>query len=690
MAKMKSLTASIVLSMLLSISGQAVALTTPAIELSLQAAPRDQLTFEELMRAEYSGGSPIDNRYFMPVGESAPAFHAFQGTLTVPQMVMEKSTSRYNAYRYFPGFSVDFFTYEGYLAPATRTLIVSPGNWSLILSPGKVWSEPGDNGMSRASFPFTLGSPPDRLTAGGEAHNGVATFLFDDTHVSSFRFQITQETAPDGDIFDMWGQYPMEYIPGPIENQETLAAEFAEELARQMPIHPWVELQSRYDPDILASFTAGLPPEETSAAGVVIDGVIYLQPSLTRYGEYPYPRYMHHGAMSISKSIGAGIAMLWLAQKYGEDVFELKIVDYLDVSAKHDGWNEVTFGDVLNMASGVGDNAPYRRPFDPYANEMGSNYRGFVLADSTAEKLPFAFASDNYPWGPGEILRYTSAQTFVLSAAMDAFLKSKEGPDAHLWEMLSAEVFRPIGVYHMTIIHVPNGFDNPGIPLMASGLRVTVDDVGKIVTLLQNGGQHNGKQLLSAAKLAEALYRTGQVIGLPSGKTFAYGDQAYHMSFWSIAHRTRDGRYFQVPFMSGAGGNTIFIAPNGVSTFVFTDFGKDSYSLNSPFVAESIRPYPGEGIRHGLLVANKGIVLIPESRRQTQVNHYLLLSWFVLTVGSIGFLLLDMARSTPTPRRSRLVWVLVTTLFGPFGLVAYLVFYKRSQHASIHEAKRMN
>ena len=683
----KLLTASIVLAMLLSISGQATALTTLATELSSQAASRDKLTFEELMRTEYSGSGPIDNRYFMPVGESAPALHEFQGTLTVPRAAMEKSTSSYSAYRYFPGFSVDFFSYKGYLVPATRTLIESPANWTLILSPGKVWSEPGDNGMSRASFPFTLGSPPDRPTAGGEAHNGVATFLFDDTRVSSFRFQIIQETAPDGDIFDMWGQFPMEYVPGTIENQETLAAQFAEELAKQMPIHPWSELESRYDPDVLASFTADLPPEETSAAGVVIDGVIYLKPSLTRHGEYPYPRYMHHAAMSISKSIGAGVAMLWLAQKYGEDVFDLKIVDYLDVSANHDGWKEVTFGDVLNMATGVGDNAPYRRPFDVDANETGYNYREWYMADSTAEKLAFAFASDNYPWGPGEILRYTSAQTFVLSAAMDAFLKSKEGPDAHLWEMLTEEVFRPIGVYHMSMMHVPNGVGNPGVPLMASGLRLTVDDVGKIVTLLQNGGQHNGKQLLSAAKLAEALHRTGQVIGLPSGKTFAYGDQAYHMSFWSIAHRTGDGRYFQVPFMSGAGGNTIFIAPNGVSTFVFTDFGKDAYSLNSPLVAESIRPYPGEGIHPDLLLANK-VVLIPENRRQTKVINYLLLSWFVLTVGSIGFLLLDMARSTPTPRRSRLVWVLVTALFGPLGFVAYLFFYRRPQHASIHEAER--
>jgi hypothetical protein len=32
-------------------------------------------------------------------------------------------------------------------------------------------------------------------------------------------------------------------------------------------------------------------------------------------------------------------------------VFELKITDYVKVTAEHDGWDEVTFGDALNMAT---------------------------------------------------------------------------------------------------------------------------------------------------------------------------------------------------------------------------------------------------------------------------------------------------------------------------------------------------
>ncbi len=565
---------------------------------------RGALTEPELTSPDVGAVEIVDYSWFLPVGESGPALHRFEGTLTVPRIEMQRSSYAYATERFFPGFSVGFVAVDDHLVPSERSIILKPDNWSLILSPGRVWSEPGDNGRSRASFPFTLGSPPDRQYGAGETHNGVAAFLFDDTSVSSFRFQITQETAPDGNIYDMWGQVPMEYQPGVIDDTGDIASSFAQEVADQVSVADWSDLEAQVDADVLDSFTAGLEPDEISAAGIVVDDVVYLQPSRTRSGDYPYPRYMQHGAASVSKSIGAGVAMLWLAEKYGEGVFDLRIADYLNVTADHDGWADVTFGDVLNMATGVGDNSPDRMPYDIYANEAGPNNRKFYLAETVTGKLDAAFAADNYSWGPNEIVRYTSSQTFVLAAAMDAFLKTSEGPDADLWERLSEEVFRPIGIHHMTMLAIPTGDGEGGVPYMASGLRLTIDDVAKITTLLQNGGTHNGEQLLHPTRTDDALYRSGQLAGLPTGKTFSDGDQAYHASFWSIAHQTDTGTYFQVPFMSGAGGITIFLAPNGVTTFVFTDANQDTYSLNSPAVAEAIRPYPTSGLANVVLIPN--------------------------------------------------------------------------------------
>ena len=70
-----------------------------------------------------------------------------------------------------------------------------------------------------------------------------------------------------------------------------------------------------------------------------------------------------------------------LAQKYGDEVFDLKIKDYVPVTAAHDGWERVTFADALNMATGIGDLAPQREPNDALADE--NKPKMFQMAQGT-------------------------------------------------------------------------------------------------------------------------------------------------------------------------------------------------------------------------------------------------------------------------------------------------------------------
>ena len=134
---------------------------------------------------------------------------------------------------------------------------------------------------------------------------------------------------------------------------DELRAAFADELSRQIPIRPWSELGEDYDSGHLATFHDRFHPWDISASGLILDGTVYLQPCLTRYGEYPYCRYMRYGAFSVTKSMAAAVAMLHLAEKYGEEVFDLKIADYVEIAAQHDGWEDVTFGNALNAAGGI-------------------------------------------------------------------------------------------------------------------------------------------------------------------------------------------------------------------------------------------------------------------------------------------------------------------------------------------------
>jgi CubicO group peptidase (beta-lactamase class C family) len=359
---------------------------------------------------------------------------------------------------------------------------------------------------------------------------------------------------------------------------------------------------------------------------------------MTRYGEYPYPHYMRHGVYSVTKSMGAAIAMLRLAQKYSDEVFDLKLVEYVEIMTDHNGWNEVTFGDALNMATGIGESPPQRKNPNFAGDEFKPRFYDFIMARSLQEKLDVCFSYPVYSWGPGEVTRYNSINTFLLSAAMDRFFKNQEGPDVHMWDMLHEEVFKSIGIAHLPIMHTvePNG--SRGIPLMFMGLYPTVDDIAKITMLFQNGGQHNGEQILHPIKTGEALYRRG-LSGFPTEETYPHGDHAYQLSFRGFPYRTTDGRFFQVPWMAGAGGNTVVVAPNGISGFVLTD--ANIYVPDSLVqVLETIRPFPGEGIRvDRLLLLPEKIRLLPETRRfAVIIDRGLLIGLILIAVTVTSFI----------------------------------------------------
>jgi CubicO group peptidase (beta-lactamase class C family) len=553
-----------------------------AAQAPVAAGPRDRLTADELLAAAHTGDGPVHNNYFLPVGHAAPALHVFKGILTIGDWSMFSANHGCaGVITTSSGFSVAFFTHGEHLVPAVRDIVQPPG--TIILSPGKVWSEPRDRGMSRASFPFVLVNESNNA-----AHNGLATFLYDDTRVSALRLQVVQETAAWAK-FDFWGQAPLTYTPGPLANEDALRAQFVSELQHQTAIRPWSELPASAGTTLLERFDGDAIPADISANGLIADGVIYLRGCHTRYGLYPYCRHMRHGVFSVTKSLGAAVALLRLAQKYGDEVFDLKIKDYVTVTAAHDGWERITFGDALNMAIGIGDLAPQREPNDPLADENKPKMSKWIRARTAKEKLDIGFSYDKYPWGSGEVFRYNSTHTFVLAAAMDSFLKRRAGPNAHLWNMVVTEVFHPIGILHTPMMHTLETDGGRGIPLLAFGLYPTIDDIAKLTTLLQNGGRYQGRQLLSASKLAEALFNA-ETTGLPTGAKNRFGDALYHLSFWSVPYRTNNGCSFQIPYMSGYGGNLVVLLPNGISAFRFADgFNFDVESM--VLAGEAVRSF---------------------------------------------------------------------------------------------------
>lgn len=545
------------------------------------AAPgttRDRLTAAELLAPPPdTAGRPIHNDYFLPIGPAAPPRHALRGVLTVPPFTAVSTHLGCDVRpQRNPGFSVAFFTDGGYLVPVLRDVV--PGT-RVILSRGWAWSEPADGGLSRASFPFVVVNDNNNFT-----HNAIATFVYDDTRVSSLAVQIVQETARWAKL-DYADRLPMTYAPGSITDEAAQRAELAAAVAGEVPMRPWSALGNA---PALAAFDGDTRTDDVSASGLVMDGVLYVRGCNTRYGPFPYCGQMRHGVFSVTKSLGAAVALLRLAQKYGDGVFDAELTDYLPAGA-HAGWNKVTFAQTLGMATAIGDEKPVREPNDLFADENRPKMFQFMGKRTAREKLDLALSYRHYPWNPGEVLRYNSTQTFVLAWAMDAYVKRREGAQANLWDMMRREVFRPIGILDTPLMRTHETNGAPGLPVLGYGMYLTVDDVAKLAGLLQAGGRHAGVQILSPTRLADALYQKDAGAGLPTGGINQFGEGRYHLSFWSIPYRAPAGCTVRVPFMLGYGGNAVMLLPNGISTFRFSDGG--NLDVDSMVLAgEALRP----------------------------------------------------------------------------------------------------
>ena len=534
-------------------------------------SPPVSINIDQLINENSAPRGPLPNSSFMPGNGAVAARHEFSGGLKLSAVNMEAKPDFQSRDvmgkdpKTFPGVTIQFISFQGDLIPIERGIIkpkldaVNNSFWEIIVQPGKVWSENDVADWSRASFPFVLMNSLE-----GESHNGIATFAYNNNEVTGLRFQIVNQTAPwyVREHFLAWGHIPAKLISMPVPDLETLKRNYALEKSSKYTIKPWSELEKK-----VGKFkTRGFEPAESKRyvvlTALIYDNVMYLKPCETNMGPYPYAENMRVGVWSVTKSILPSIGMLRLAQKYGPQVFELKIKDYVNITASHNGWDEVTFADALNMATGIGEgtnHADESMYVDYVETEKSMKFYG---ATSMQEKLDIAFQYKSYPWGPGNVARYRDHDHFILSVAMNNFIKAKEGATADIWELIKQEVFLPIHIYHAPTTRTiePNG--EKGVPIGCWGFFPTFDDLAKISALIHNRGKHNGEQILHFQKTNELFSDEG---AFEQNTHYENHRRKYKMGFHQIHFRGVDDKKLYLPYMAGMAGNNVLLMPGGMT-----------------------------------------------------------------------------------------------------------------------------
>ncbi|MCA9569957.1 MAG: serine hydrolase [Myxococcales bacterium] len=458
----------------------------------------------------------------------------------------------------FPTVTVDLVVTGGRLLPAHHDRIVTSSDsfWDVLVGPGAAWREADDGEWSRASLPIDL---VDRYF--NQVRNCVATFVYRGLETSDVYVQCTQETADlaDEQVGDLRAMVPADLVPAdlvPAELSGVAQAHDARE-ARRIPTVPLAAWDG--DGELAELFdTPATTRTPTSVGAVYADGTLYVHAPQTRHGPHPYPEAMHHGVYSVSKSMLGTVAMLHLAERYGEDVFSARIADHVPALASEPAWRDVTLADALDMATGTNGGEDTDRLFAP-----------LVLAETADQALANIAALGDAPEAAGTAFRYATTNTFVLSAAMQGYVAAREGEGVRAWDLVREAVLEPIGAGDLDVLWTRDPDPADRLPLLGFGARPTLDEAAKIARLLADDGVHEGRQLLHAAKTREALGRTGGPGLRVDGRT------RYHHGLWRRSMRT-GGCRVDVVYMQGHGGNHVLFLPSGVIVVQLTDeLGED-------------------------------------------------------------------------------------------------------------------
>lgn len=467
-----------------------------------------------------------------------------------------------------PPLTVDLVQQGGGIIPVQRgPQAGAHPDWEWVVEPGRIWLE-GDETVF--VLPFSLQERNANCL-----HNGLMTFRTRGGATSRAYLQIGSETCAYLQ-FGMWATVDAQYVPMEIAEADRVRLNYARELATRLPVRPIGELPGS---DQFAH-PSEVPGDTLTTFGLYHDGIHYSGGCPTRFGPHPYCEVVDLPSYSFAKSIVAGFGAMRLEKLY-PGAMEEKIADHVPACAASD-WHDVTFADALNMATGLYNSAEYE------VDENSAAMRDFFLADSHADKLDIICHLFERQSESGQVFVYQTAATYILGTAMNHYLRQQaENPQADYFIDLVAPVWSALGV-SQTALNTRRTYDEVKQPFSGWGVTLLPNDLLLITRFLQEGGVLNEEQLLDEKMLTAALQKNPQDRGLEA----VIPSQRYKYGFWAWNAGPHLGcaEDVWIPAMSGYGGLSAALLPNGMVYYYFSDGGAFAWA-RAAAAANDIEPF---------------------------------------------------------------------------------------------------
>jgi hypothetical protein len=510
---------------------------------------------------------------FAPPPQAAAPRQQFEGRLTFaaerPERGFEVLVDRFGdakshkgAAAHLPPFDFEFVQDGAALIPVRRGAIPSAHpEWEFILEPGEVWDDAADGAFSRAALPFALEERNANCL-----HQGVMTFRFRaDGAISDVSYEIAHETCSYFQ-FTLWGSSQALYTPEKVLGRDAIIARYRDEMKRRLPVRPIAALAADFSGANPANFGshAEIPPASMSVYGLISQGVHYRGGCDTRLGAYPFCDALDLPSYSLAKSLVAGITFMHLAMQYPE-LPAARIADYVPECAGRKGWQDVTFANALDMATGHFESARFEADED-----SPDTVDGFFLPDRHADKIHFACAHSPRRAPPGSLWVYRTVDSYLLGTALNAFYRAKNGPRADFYRDFLAGDLWPALHLDPALGVTRRTYDEAQQPFTGFGLTLHSDDIAKLAIFLSvDHGRIGQRQMLEPGLLDEALQRDPHRPGLRAGSDIL----RYNHGFWAWNAQATLGCRAEtwIPFLSGYGGIVVALLPNGMTYYYVSD-----------------------------------------------------------------------------------------------------------------------
>ncbi len=472
----------------------------------------------------------------------------------------------------WPGLTLDLVQDGNRLIPATRGPI--PGDnpeWEWLAAPGQVWSEPGDGGFTRAVLPVALEERNANCV-----HAGRVLLLFKpDGTVSRAATQFDAQTCAYF-RFDAWSLVPAAYAPRPMAGAAALIARDRAERAARAPAKTLADLTAAYPAIDVAALARAAGP---FAVWGLDDGAAhYAAPCPTRAGDDSWCAERALPSYSTAKTL-VGMQGLLRLETLRPGASLERVADHVPACAAAGGWGDVRLIDLLDMASG------HFVSSGPETDENAPAMDAFFGSTTAAAKLAFACAQPRKA-APGKVWVYHTADSFLLGAAMTDVLR-KTGLGRDEYDDLIRPIWSAIG-QSAALDATRRTYDAAAQPFTGWGLAYTRDDTVRAARFLDGGGQARGSSGLDQRLLAEAMQRTE-----PGGGFVALGlaNLRYRHGLWArnVGPLVACRHAVWAPYMSGYGGISVVMFPNGVRFYAFNDENQFDWAAAVPEV-DKIRP----------------------------------------------------------------------------------------------------